>query len=201
MSTLAVPAIVPSVAAHADDAELVRRIAAGDTEALRDLYDRFGTILFGLAYRTLGDRQLAEDCIQEVFVTVWRNAGRYDSSRALVTTWLFTIVRNKAVDAVRWQSRRGADPLPEEWSAGESPDSADIAAAAESGERVAAALAELPKPQREVLSLTYFEGLTNSEIAERLDVPLGTVKGRLRLALERLRTLAPKYALETETQR
>ena len=186
--------------AHADDAELVRRIAAGDTEALRDLYDRFGTILFGLAYRTLGDRQLAEDCIQEVFVTVWRNAGRYDSSRALVTTWLFTIVRNKAVDAVRWQSRRGADPLPEEWSFGESPDSADIAAAAENGERIAAALAELPTPQLEVLSLTYFEGLTNSEIAERLDVPLGTVKGRLRLALERLRTLAPKYALETEAR-
>ena len=200
MSALALPAIVPDVTAHADDAELVRRIAAGDTEALRDLYDRFGRILFGLAYRTLGDRQLAEDCIQEVFVTVWRNAGRYDASRALVTTWLFTIVRNKAVDAVRWQSRRGADPLPEEWSFGESPDSADIAAAAENGERIAAALAELPQPQLEVLSLTYFEGLTNAEIAERLDVPLGTVKGRLRLALERLRTLAPKYALETEAR-
>lgn len=200
MSAVAFPAIVASVAAHVDDAELVRRIAAGDTEALRDLYDRFGTILFGLAYRTLGDRQLAEDCIQEVFVTVWRNAGRYDSSRALVTTWLFTIVRNKAVDVVRWQSRRGAEPLPEDWSFGESPDSADIAAAAENGERVAAALAELPTPQLEVLSLTYFEGLTNAEIAERLDVPLGTVKGRLRLALERLRALAPKYALETEAQ-
>jgi len=200
VSAVAFPAIVASVAAHVDDAELVRRIAAGDTEALRDLYDRFGTILFGLAYRTLGDRQLAEDCIQEVFVTVWRNAGRYDFSRALVTTWLFTIVRNKAVDAVRWQSRRGAEPLPEDWSFGESPDSADIAAAAENGERVAAALAELPTPQLEVLSLTYFEGLTNAEIAERLDVPLGTVKGRLRLALERLRALAPKYALETEAQ-
>ena len=84
--------------------------------------------------------------------------ARYDSSRALVTTWLFTIVRNKAVDAVRWQSRRGAEPLPEDWSFGESPDSADIAAAAENGERVAAALAELPTPQLEVLSLTYFEG-------------------------------------------
>ena len=186
---------------HVDDAELVGRIARDDTDALRALYDRYGAILFGLAYRTLADRQLAEDCVQEVFVTVWRNAGRYDPARALVTTWLFAVTRNKAVDAVRWQARRSADPLPEHWSADESPDAAELVAAAEHGESVAAALAELPRPQLEALSLAYFEGLSHAEIAERLSVPVGTVKGRIRLALERLRTLAPKYALETEAGR
>lgn len=201
MSVYALPAIVPDMADPADDAELLRRIAGHDTEALRALYDRYGTILFGLAARMLGDRQLAEDCVQEVFVTVWRSAARYDRARASVTTWLFAIARNKAVDAARWRSRRIADPLPEQWSAGEAPDAAEVAADAEHAESVAAALAELPQPQLEVLSLAYFEELSHAEIAERLDLPLGTVKGRIRLALERLRALAPKYALETETGR
>ncbi len=183
-----------------EDAELLHRIAEHDTESLRALYDRYGTILFGMVYRMLGDRQLAEDCIQEVFVTAWRNAGRYDSRRASVTTWLFAIARNKAVDALRSRSRRRADPLPEDWSSDESPDAAEIAAAAEHSESIAAALAELSEPQREVLSLAYFEGLTHAEISERLAVPLGTVKGRIRLALERMRALAPKYAFETETR-
>ena len=200
VSAVALRAIVSPVADLDDEsADVVRRIAAGDTDALRTLYDRYGTILFGMAYRLLGDRQLAEDCVQEIFVTVWRSAGRYDPARARVTTWLFAVGRNKMVDMLRWRSRRPVEPLPEQWSSDESPDSAELAAAAEDGESVAAALAELSEPQREVLSLAYFEGLTHAEIAARLGVPLGTVKGRIRLALERLRTLAPKYALETET--
>ena len=201
MSVLALPAIVRLVPDHVEDSELAARVAAGDTDALRELYDRYATVLFGMAYRMLGDRQLAEDCVQDVFVTVWRSAGRYDAKRAAVTTWLFTIVRNKAVDALRRRTRRRADPLPEQWSGGESPDAADIAATAERSESVAAALAELPPPQLEALSLAYFDGLSHAEIAARLDVPIGTVKGRIRLALERLRTLAPKYALQTETGR
>jgi len=182
-----------------DDPLLLRHVAAGETEALRALYDRYGSVLFGLAYRTLGDRHLAEDCVQEVFVTAWRSAGRYDPRRATVTTWLFTILRNKTVDALRRRSRRPADPLPEHWAADEAPDAAAVVAAADQGERVASALAELPPNQLEAVSLAYFEGLTQAEIADRLGVPLGTVKGRLRLALDRLRTLAPAYAFETET--
>ena len=182
-----------------DDALLLRYVAAGETDALRALYDRYGSVLYGLAYRTLGDRQLAEDCVQEVFVTAWRSAERYDPRRASVTTWLFTILRNKTVDALRRRSRRPADPLPERWPDDEAPDAADVVAANDQGERVASALAELPPNQLEAVSLAYFEGLTQSEIADRLGVPLGTVKGRLRLALDRLRTLAPAYAFETET--
>src|SRR5918994_1290239 len=84
-----------------DEALLLRRVAAGEPDALRALYERYGAVLLGMAYRTLGDRQLAEDCVQEVFVTAWRSAGRYDPRRASVTTWLFTILRNKTVDALR----------------------------------------------------------------------------------------------------
>ena len=184
--------------ADRDDALLVRHVAAGDTDALRALYARYGPVLFGLALRTLGDRQLAEDCVQEVFVTAWRSAGRYDPRRASVSTWLFAIARNKTVDALRRGSRRPAEPRPARWPDDEAPDAAELVAASDRGERVASALAELPPQQLEAVSLAYFEGLTQAEIADRLGIPLGTVKGRLRLALERLRALAPSYALETE---
>ena len=184
-----------------DEALLLRRVAAGEPDALRALYERYGAVLLGMAYRTLGDRQLAEDCVQEVFVTAWRSAGRYDARRASVTTWLFAICRNKTVDALRRRSRRFAEPLPERWSADEAPDAAEVVAANDQGERVASALAELPQSQLEAVSLAYFEGLTQAEIAARLGVPLGTVKGRLRLALDRLRMLAPAYAFETEAGR
>ena len=181
-----------------DDTQLVRRLAAGDTAALRALYDRYGAVLLAMASRTLGDRQLAEDCVQEVFVTAWRSAGRYDARRASVATWLFAIARNKTVDAHRRRSRWPAEALPERWPDDEAPDAADVVAAADQGERVASALAELPPQQLEAVALAYFEGLTQVEIAARLGVPLGTVKGRLRLALDRLRLLAPAYAFETE---
>ena len=185
--------------ADRDDALLLRHVAAGDTGALRALYSRYGAVIFGLALRTLGDRQLAEDCVQEVFVTAWRSAGRYDPRRASVSTWLFAIARNKTVDALRRRSRRPAEPLPERWPDDKAPDAAELVAAGDQGRRVASALAELPPHQLEAISLAYFEGLTQAEIAARLGVPLGTVKGRLRLALELLRTLAPTYAFETET--
>ncbi len=200
MTLSAVPAIVLP-APEIEDAELVGQIADHDTEALRALYGRYGKIVFGMAHRTLGDRQLAEDCTQEVFVKVWRDAKRYEPARAGVGTWLLTIARNSAIDIVRWQERRRTEPLDDSWSPGESPDSAEIAEATEEGEQIAAALAELPAQQLEVLSLAYFDGFSHAEIAERLGLPLGTVKGRIRLALERLRTIAADYALDTETGR
>ena len=191
--------------AHVDeDGELVRRVAEGDADALRELYGMHGKLVFGMAYRVLGDRQLAEDCTQDVFVALWRGARTYDPERARVTTWLFTVTRNTAIDIVRRRETRRADPLPEDeaaWAMGTEPDAAALTASAETAERVAAALAELPRPQLEAVSLAYFDGLSHAEIAARLDVPLGTVKGRIRLGLDRLRELAPTYALESEAER
>jgi RNA polymerase sigma-70 factor (ECF subfamily) len=182
----------------ADDAVLVRAIAEGDTAALERLYARYGSIVFGMVYRLLGDRQAAEECTQDVFVAVWRRASSYDEERSLVTTWLFAIARNRAIDVAR---RRAARPveLQEEVSVSDlAPDSADLVAEADGSSRVAEAMAELPEAQREVLVLAYFDGLSHTEIADRLALPVGTVKGRIRLALDRLRALAPKYALEGE---
>lgn len=184
-----------------DDVELLPRIATDDTEALRTLYDRYGAIVFGMAYRILGDRQAAEECTQDTFVAVWRNAASYDPSKARVSSWLVAIARNRAVDAVRRRAARPVDSHEEIWQAAdESADTAEIAAAADESRRIAAAMAELPPAQRDALVLAYFEGLSHSEIAERLAVPLGTVKGRIRLALDRLRELAPTYALNTERE-
>jgi len=180
------------------DAGLVRAIADGDSAALESLYARYGTIVFGMAYRLLRDRQAAEECTQDVFVAVWRGAASYDEERSRVTTWLFTIARNRAVDLTRRRAARPVDLHEEVESPEHAPDAADLVAAADSSSRVAEAMAELPDAQREVLTLAYFDGLSHTEIADRLGVPIGTVKGRIRLALDRLRVLAPKYALETE---
>jgi RNA polymerase sigma-70 factor, ECF subfamily len=186
------------VAGERDDAELVRAVGAGDRDALRELYDRFGSILFGTALRVLGDRQLAEECTQDVFVAVWKRASSYEPERASVSTWMLTIARNRAVDLVRRRAARPSDPYPEVEVSETSPDTITLVGAAETSHRVAEALAELPQPQREAVLLAYFDGLSHSEIAERLGVPLGTVKGRIRLALDRLRAVAPRYALDVE---
>lgn len=184
-----------------DDVELVLRVAQDDREALRVLYDRYGTIVFGMSYRLLGDRHSAEECTQDVFVALWRGAARYETQRGNVRSWLFSIARYRAIDLVRRRAARPSDPYAEVWVDEEAPDSSDLVVAADHSLRVAAALAEIPAPQREALTLAYFEGLSHSEIALRLEVPLGTVKGRIRLALDRMRDLAPKYALDMENER
>ncbi|HJU47764.1 MAG TPA: sigma-70 family RNA polymerase sigma factor [Gaiellaceae bacterium] len=181
-----------------DDLELVRRIGEGDTNALRTLYERYGSILFGYSLRLLGDRQAAEECTQDVLLSVWRGARGYDPERAAVSSWMIAIARNRAIDAVRRRAARPADPYAEVPEGSEAPDTAERVAADDTAARVAEALAELPEGQRDVVLLAYFQGLSHSEIAEQLRLPLGTVKGRMRLALDRLRTLAPRYALDVE---
>jgi RNA polymerase sigma-70 factor (ECF subfamily) len=173
--------------AHAD-AELVARVATGDAEALREAYERHGAIVFGAAMRLLGDHQLAEECTQDVFLTLWREAGRFDAGRGTrLSTWLYAIARNRAIALDRRRRARPATPVAEAPVADTAPDPAELVLRADEQQRVAEALGELPDEQLEVVRLAYFDGLTQDAIASRLGVPLGTVKGRARLALDRLR--------------
>jgi len=171
------------------DAEAVARIATGDAEALRGLYARYGRMTYSIAYRVVGDPGTAEECVQDVFTELWRHASRYDARRGRVSTWLGTIARNRAIDATRSQQRR-AVPSDEPGPDGPADDTADLVAIGDRAVQVADALAALPPPLLEVVQLAYFDELTQSEIAERLRVPLGTIKSRMRAALERLRPVA-----------
>ncbi len=179
------------------DAAAVARVAGGDAVALRELYDRYGKVVYSFAYRLTADATLAEECVQDVFVAFWRRAADFDPTRAKLTTWLFTVARNRAVDLGRQKARRPElrDDLE---PTGAAPDPADLAAGADEAQRVAEAMAELPEEQLAVLRLAYFDGLSHAEIAELIGIPLGTVKGRVRLALERLRSLSTRYDLQTD---
>jgi RNA polymerase sigma-70 factor, ECF subfamily len=179
------------------DAAVVARVADGDAEALHQLYDRYGRIVYGMTYRLTKDAQLAEEATQDTFVTLWRRAAAYDPERAKLSTWLFVIARNRAIELVRARTR-APEPHEDVEPAGAEPDPADLAALADDAERIALALAELPESQFEVIRLAYFDGLSHGEIAERLDEPLGTVKSRIRLGLNRLRALLELPELEVE---
>ena len=154
------------------------------------LYDRYSRQAFGLAYRILGDGPSAEDALQEAFLTVWRQADRIDSTRGRLSSYLMTVVHHKAVDLVR--SRRGQAvrhlPLDPSVVGQEESDMVEGLAHASRREAVQRALSSLPPEQLEPIGLAYFEGLTHVEIAERLALPLGTVKSRLRLGLEKMRS-------------
>jgi RNA polymerase sigma-70 factor (ECF subfamily) len=190
-------ALVPPTADS--DAALVARMASGDEHALGALYDRWATTVHTLAYYLLGQADDAEDAVEETFWQAWREAGKYDASRGAVSTWLSTIARSRALDRQRARRRRNEEPLEsiasaraEESSArADAPaHAADPQHEAEHAERardIAVALAKLPAEQREVIELAYFGGLSQSEIAARTSLPLGTVKTRARLALEKLR--------------
>jgi RNA polymerase sigma-70 factor (ECF subfamily) len=178
--------------AETDD-ELMARMAADDRRALEDLYDRHAATVMGLAVRIVDDRGLAEEIVQETFFRVWKQSVSFDGARGQVTTWLFGIARNLAIDALRRRKVR-PQPLQHETEVTQldlltdpADDPADIAWTALAYERVRQAMAELPLDQRRVLELAYFDGLTRQEIAQQLDAPLGTVHTRARLALGKLR--------------
>jgi len=174
------------------DRELLRQIAKSDTEAYRALFDRYAPTALALALRLVRHRPLAEESVQEAFFEVWRGADRYQESRGSVRAWIMTLVHNRAVDALRRElaQRRRADDA----SAYDPPvadPAADIAEALDvpkERERVRTALETLPGEQRQVLELMYFDGLSQSQVAERLTIPLGTVKSRAVLAMRKLRT-------------
>jgi RNA polymerase sigma factor (sigma-70 family) len=170
------------------DEEVLEAVGRGDDDALGVLYDRFGRLAYRLAYRVLRDQTLAEDAVQEAFLAVWRSADGYKRERAKPSTWILTVVHRRSVDLVRREDRRRGEPLeraPEPTSAPADEDATirDRRAA------VQAALTELPGEQRQALELAYYGGLTQSELAERLGVPLGTVKSRMFAGLGRLREL------------
>ena len=176
----------------ADDAALLRRMAEGDEQALGAFYDRWSALVHSVVLRILRQRDDVEDTVEEVFWQAWRQAGRYEASRGAVQTWLLTIARSRALDRVRSLKRLREDPLDGE--SGEKvaqlATEGDASMDAEAAERrgiVIAALAELPAEQREALELGYFGGLSQSEIAERLGQPLGTIKTRMRLAMQKLK--------------
>jgi len=170
--------------AGVEDEILVRRVAAGDERALGGLYDRYAGLIYGVGTRYLGDRGQAEDLVQDVFLSVWRNAGRFDPSRASFSTWIYRITRNRATDLIRRRKARvrtvGTDLPPE-------PEDPDPSGSLSRGFDVAAALTQLSPNHREVLVLAYFEGLSQREISTRTDTPLGTVKSRTTAALRALR--------------
>jgi RNA polymerase sigma factor (sigma-70 family) len=178
----------PSRVRDRSDEELLEAIAAGDDDALAALYDRFGRTAYGLAFRILRDRALAEDAVQEAFLTLWRSADAYQRERAKPATWILTLVHRRAVDLVRREDRRAAEPL----------DAAPVAIGSGVAEEVElrgrraavqAALAQLPADQREALELAYYGGYTQSELADLLGLPMGTVKSRMVAGLGRLREL------------
>jgi RNA polymerase sigma factor (sigma-70 family) len=181
---------------HFSDEALLSLIASSDEAALAELYDRFGGLAYGLALRILRDEALAEDAVQEAFLAVWRTADRFLAERARASTWLLTLVHRRAVDLVRREERRRGEPLdaaPEPAA----PETVDEEATLGLRRRVVQeALRRLPPEQREALELGYYGGLTQSELAERLDQPLGTIKSRMFTGLARLRELLAQAGLE-----
>jgi len=182
------PPIAPSRSIDIEDARLLDRLRRNERDALAAMYDAYGRMAYGLAYRVLGEAGDAEDIVQESFLSVWRQAERLDPARGSVRSLLMTIVHRRSIDVLR--RRRGrperalddAQPI-----ASSAPDPVEFASQAEERERIQGAMKELPPEQRAAIELTYFGGLTIAEMATREQIPLGTAKSRLRLALERLR--------------
>jgi len=174
--------------AHLSDEALVLLAARSEESALAELYDRYGRAAYGLALRVLRDPELAEDAVQEAFLTLWRTAARFVPERSKASTWILTLVHRRAVDAVRREQRRRADSL--DWAAEPSVEGVDEDAWLRlQRERVQEALRKLPDAQLEALELAYYGGLSQSELAERLGQPLGTIKSRMFGGLSRLREL------------
>ncbi len=183
------------------DEELMRRLFYQDRHAFEAIFDRYGDLVYSTALRVLRDAHLAEDISQEIFVRLWRKPESYVAERGRFLTWLISVTRNRAVDEARARGRRQryetGSPEGQELPAGDTIDPGLNAQLAEQRRIVRAAVAELPPEQRQVIELAYFGGLTQQEISERLTQPLGTVKTRIRLGMQKLRAaLAPEIRSE-----
>jgi len=182
--------------AHLSDEALVALAARSEQSALAELYDRYGRPAYGLAVRVLRDDALAEDAVQDAFMTIWRTASRFMPEKGKASTWILTLVHRRAVDVVRREQRRRVDSLDA------APEAVGARGADEEAwlrlqrERVQAALKELPDQQREALELAYYGGFTQTELAERLGQPVGTIKSRMFNGLARLRELLGDGTME-----
>ena len=179
--------------AHLSDEALLALIARADDAALAELYRRLSSVAYGLAFRVLRDDALAQDAVQEAFLGVWRGAARFSAERAKPSTWVLTLVHRRAVDLVRREERRRAEPLEPDAHAGGTVDEAEHVARRET---IRSVLRQLPAEQREAIELAYYGGYTQAELAERLHEPLGTIKSRMFTGLARLRDLLAESELE-----
>jgi RNA polymerase sigma-70 factor (ECF subfamily) len=175
---------------HLADEDLMQLVRRGDADAFEVVYGRHSTVAFSLAYRMTQSRNAAEDVVQDAFLSLWRSGARYDRSRGSVRTWILGIVHNRAIDALRRATvhdrRRASDEgIEERFAAAERTD-VEVARRDEARE-LRDALATLPDEQSRVIELAYFGGFSHSEIASMLDTPIGTVKGRMRLGLQKMR--------------
>ena len=172
------------------DEELMQLVQDGDARAFEAVYDRHGSAAFSLAYRMVGDRVAAEDAVQEAFLSIWRSRVRYQAARGSVRTWVLGIVHHRTIDALRRnvvheRRRASAEGIEERH---EAPEQTDVEAARrEEARSVRAALGALPPDQVRVIELAYFGGFTHTQIAEMLKEPVGTIKGRMRLGLDKMR--------------
>jgi RNA polymerase sigma-70 factor (ECF subfamily) len=182
------------------DEELMQLVRRGDGDAFAIVYDRHSSAAYSLAYRMMGNRTAAEDVIQEAFLSVWRAGARYDRARGSVRTWVLGIVHNRGIDALRRGKVRDRPRVEEEDAAEgiEDPVRTDVEAARhEEAATVRTALRTLPGEQSQVIELAYFGGFTHTEIAAMIDAPVGTVKGRMRLGLSKLRDQLGRGAVQT----
>jgi RNA polymerase sigma-70 factor (ECF subfamily) len=183
-----------------DDEVLVQRVVARDAEAFARLYDRYADLVYSVALRVLADPALAEDMAQDVFLRLWRTPTAYDATRGRFVSWLVSVARNRAVDEVRLRGRRRVREVGDSTGSDDPPDgrAEDPQLAVQiQADRLAVrrALRLLPEEQRVAIELAYFSGLTQQEIAEQLQQPLGTIKTRTRLAMKKLRA-----ALDAEVE-
>ncbi|MCQ4086694.1 RNA polymerase sigma factor [Saccharibacillus sp. JS10] len=173
-----------------EDLRLIRQIADRDAGALELLYDTYERPVYAFAYRLLNDSMAAEEAVQELFMRIWNNAERYNSSNGKLSTWMFALTRNISIDMLRRRSARAAAiPVEDEHLNAILDESSDTEQTVErtlEGERVLTALQELGDEQQQVIDLIYYKGLTQQEVSERYNIPLGTVKSRVRLALKQL---------------
>jgi RNA polymerase sigma-70 factor, ECF subfamily len=183
--------------AHLSDEALLALASRADHDALGELYDRYGRVAYGLALRIVRDRSLAEDAVQEAFLAVWRSAGSFLAEHGKPSTWILTLVHRRAVDLVRREERRRGEPLDEvAQPTGEATD--EEAWLRAQRQVVQEALRKLPSDQREAIELAYYGGFTQSELAERLGQPLGTIKSRMFTGLRRLRELLAEAGLDVD---
>ncbi|MEM7348053.1 MAG: sigma-70 family RNA polymerase sigma factor [Chloroflexota bacterium] len=200
LQSVSTPSSDPPPPLH--DQQLMIRVKSGDQAALELLYDQYASNVMGIAMRVVGDRVVAEEIVQEVFLRIWRNAHLFESQRGTVSNWVFGITRNLSIDMLRRQTARPQAALIEYDQVGNGDGADPDVTVAETAwttikyNQVRTALATLPSAQRNVIELAYFKGLTRQEIAEQFDIPLGTVHTRARLALQKLRTILREQGFE-----